>query len=75
MYEETSDLESGPVVEELETTHLFGFSGPWEAGRVQSRGLDPFLGLGPGQPPSHACLAGQQRHPGLPVWHAGDQEH
>ena len=69
--------KAGQVVEELGTTHLFGLSGPWEADRAQSRGLDPFLGraAGPGQPPSRTCLPGQQRHPGLPVWHAGDQKH
>ena len=48
--------KAGQVVEELGTTHLFGLSGPWEADRAQSRGLDPFLGraAGPGQPPSRA---------------------
>lgn len=56
--------------EELETTHPFGVSGPW--GQTECRaGPGPLLGTvlmaAPGQPPSRACLPGQQRHPGLPV--------
>lgn len=35
----------------------------------------PAVRLGLGRPPSHACFTGQQRHLGLLVGHASDEEH